>query len=293
MKKIAIIGMGYVGQAMAQFFARRYEIVGFDLPPGKTRGARWTNRSHLDDQGIQDRPWHSGDGWEGPDLFNEKVPCDLAVVCVLTPQAPDGSCDTSIVEEVVGWLETPLILLKSTVPPGTTDRLRETTGKRIVFSPEYTGESAYYTPPPYDFASDVAKEPWYTFGGDSADCDAIIEFFVPIAGPCKTYHKCTAAEAEMAKYMENAFYAIKIAAVYEFKAICETLGISWHSAREAWLLDPRIGPMHTAAWTKEGPPFGGKCLPKDTAALVRFAREAGYDASLFAEVLATNERLTR
>lgn len=278
MKKVAIIGYGYVGQAMGRFFRAHSQIVVHDPP---------------DDNFFTGYP-NAVQRWQDESQSEELVnDCDLAIVCVPTPQAPDGSCDTSIVEEVVGWLETPLILIKSTVPPGTTDRLRETTGKRIVFSPEYTGESAYYTPPPYDFADSVAKEPWYTFGGDPADCDAIIELFVPIAGPCKTYHKCQAAEAEMAKYVENSFYALKIAAVYEFKAVCEAMGISWHSVREAWLLDPRIGPMHTAAWDKEGPPFGGKCLPKDTAALVEFARAAGYPANLLSEVLATNERLTR
>jgi UDPglucose 6-dehydrogenase len=282
--KFAIIGGGYVGQAMSHFFMHGNDVITYDPPAG--RFIQW-KVGHPDT--IRDEVLYPDQ--EGALAMVQAA--DLAVICVPTPQAEDGSCDTSIVEEVVGWLEVPLILIKSTVPPGTTDRLRKATGKRIVFSPEYTGESAYFTPPPYDFADSVAKEPWYTFGGEQADCDEIIDrFFMPIGGPCKTYHTVRAAEAEIAKYMENAFYAMKVAAVHEFKAICDAMGISWSRARETWLLDPRIGPMHTAAWTKDGPPFGGKCLPKDTAALVKFATDAGYFPGLFDEVLATNSRLT-
>src|SRR5688572_23533386 len=63
--------------------------------------------------------------------------CDVVFVCVPTPQAADGSCDTSIVEETVGWIEAPLIVIRSTVAVGTTRRLAERTKKKIVFQPEY------------------------------------------------------------------------------------------------------------------------------------------------------------
>ena len=104
--KIAIVGMGYVGKAMDRFFSRCYETVPYDQPLGVG-------------------------------LRRDVNECDCAVVCVPTPQAPDGSCDTSIVEEVVGWIETPLVIIKSTVSPGTTDLLACTFHKPLIFSPEY------------------------------------------------------------------------------------------------------------------------------------------------------------
>ena len=67
--------------------------------------------------------------------------CDVVFVCVPTPMADDRTCDTSIVEEAVAWIQAPLIIIRSTVAPGTTDRLRETHKKRVVFQPEYLGET--------------------------------------------------------------------------------------------------------------------------------------------------------
>ena len=87
--KIAIIGLGYVGNAMHSFFKDHYDVVFFD--PAKKGSA---TKSEIND-------------------------CDLGVVCVPTPMASDRSCDLSIVEETIGWLDTPLILLKSTVELGT------------------------------------------------------------------------------------------------------------------------------------------------------------------------------
>ena len=63
--------------------------------------------------------------------------CDVAFIAVPTPQGEDGSCDTSIVENVIDWLEAKIIVIRSTVAVGTTDRIRQQTGKRVIFQPEY------------------------------------------------------------------------------------------------------------------------------------------------------------
>ena len=107
MVKIGIIGYGYVGKAMAKLFEKNYEVLVYDVTPGIiTESAR----HHLVDK-------------------QEINQCDLGVICVPTPRGTDGSCDTSYVETVLGWLNTPHILLKSTVAVGTTDRLMALTGK--------------------------------------------------------------------------------------------------------------------------------------------------------------------
>ena len=92
-KKVAIIGHGYVGKAMVEFFKDHYDVFIYD-PNEKN--------SHTQDE------------------INE---CDLGVICVPTPMQEDGACDTSVVEHVASWLETPLVILKSTVPVGTTELL--------------------------------------------------------------------------------------------------------------------------------------------------------------------------
>ena len=263
--QVGIVGYGYVGQAMEKFFAGHAEVWVADV------------REFVHDHKV--------------DIGHINECCSVAFVCVPTPQSPDGQADISAVTEVVHQLETPLIVLKSTVPPGTTDALKRVTGKPLVFSPEYVGESAYFTPAPYDFHQEVARTPWFTFGGSPEDTKVCVHLFTPIAGPVKRYIQTTALEAELAKYMENSFYATKIAFCHEMAGVCEAFGADYTEVRELWLADPRINPMHTAVWDKEGPPFSGKCLPKDIAGIVYAAKLAGYDPELLAEVIATNGRL--
>ena len=177
-KKVGIVGYGYVGKIVEKFFGERYEI-----------------RIH--------DPLY--DGKNTKEEINE---CDLVVVCVPTPMREDGSCDTGIVEETIDWIEAPLILIRSTVPPGTTDRLKKKTGKHLVFSPEYSGESRYWSPYPFD--QDERAVPFYIFGGDVEDCQKTIDFYVPITGPTKQYRTTTAKISETVKYFENEYFAWKV-----------------------------------------------------------------------------------
>jgi UDP-glucose 6-dehydrogenase len=116
---------------------------------------------------------------------------------------------------------------------------------------------------------------------------------MPVVGPTKTYRQTTSTEAEMAKYMENIFYAMKITFCYEMNEICRAINVDYNEVRELWLLDPRINPMHTAVFKDNDYPFSGKCLPKDTAALVELSKNAGYNSKLIKEVLKSNDRIEK
>jgi len=236
MKSVGIVGYGYVGKAMFKFFEKHHRTLGYD-PWYTEREAEYL---------VQDK-----------DEFN-RCRCDVGVVCVPTPMSESGRCTTSIVDEVVDWLDTPLIIIKSTVEPGTTDRLKQKTGKRIVFAPEYCGESSYWSP--YLWDREVKETPFFIFGGDPKDTSEAVDLYFPITGPVKTYRQTSAKAAEMAKYMENSFYATKITFCYEMACICKKAGIDYNEARELWLLDPRINPMHTAVFAQNDNPFGGKCV---------------------------------
>lgn len=262
--KVGVVGCaGYVGKAMVRFFSNKYEVCGVD--------------ASFEEEFLE-RAWEN--------LNNTAT---LGVVCVPTESREDGSCDTTIVEEVVDKLETPLILIKSTVAPGTVDRLREKTGKRIVFSPEYCGESDYN--PGHNFLNVVANEPFYIFGGEPEDRRAVLEIVQRIGGPTKKYMQCTAKEAETIKYFENTFLGVKVVLVYEFHQICKALGVDWNTVREGWLLDPRINPSHTSVFADNMYPYGGKCLPKDIKALAAAAREAGYEPGFIRDTILNNEVL--
>ena len=93
----------------------------------------------------------------------------FAFVSVPTPMAPDGTCDTSIVEEVVSWIESDVIVLRSTVPVGTTERLRAETGKAIVFQPEYGPAET----PDHPF-NDLRKVRWVILGGERGPQEVVV-----------------------------------------------------------------------------------------------------------------------
>ena len=261
---IGIVGAGYVGAAFCHLFKKHYNILIYDTDPAKC-----FNCTSIED-------------------INTK--CYLSIICVPTPMKRDTlECDTSIVEDVVSKLNTPLILLKSTVEIGTTEKLKKKYNKRIVFSPEYCGESSYWTP--YKFHADVVETPFFIFGGDEKDTSEMIDFFMPVCGPVKKYYQTDATTAEVVKYAENTFYATKIAYCYELNEICKSCGVDYNEMRELWIADPRISPMHTSVFYKNILPFSGKCFPKDLNGLIKLAEKKGYDPKLLKEVWETNKRI--
>lgn len=249
MPSVAIVGFGAVGRGMQALFP---EAVVFDEPLGI--GTReQVNR------------------------------CQFAFVCVPTPGDGDGRCDTSIVEDVVGWLECPTIVLRSTVPPGTTELLAERYGKQVVFQPEYgPGET-----PDHPYA-DARAVRWVIVGGRRAWTRPVRDLYRRVFNSEVVLEQTDARTAELAKYMENAFLATKVAFCNEFYGLAERIGVDYDELRELWLLDPRMGRSHT--WVHpDDRGFGGKCLPKDLEALVRFAEERGEPLTMLRGVLESNE----
>jgi UDPglucose 6-dehydrogenase len=266
---IVIIGYGYVGKAMTKFFSNHYNVSVYDP--------------------LYDKSFCTQFGCNFITL-EEANNYDLSIVCVPTPQSESGRCTTSIVEEVVDKVKTPLTIIKSTVEPGTTDRLKQKTGKRIVFAPEYCGESSYWSP--YLWDREIKETPFFIFGGDPKDTSEAVDYYLPITGPVKTYRQTTAKSAEMSKYIENSFYATKITFAYEMACICKAANLDYNEVRELWLLDPRTNPMHTAVFSQNDNPFGGKCLPKDITALASWAKDVlGYNPEFLWEVLESNKRI--
>ncbi len=253
-KKILVVGMGYVGKVVFSFFIDHYDVTGYD-------------------------PYQEQFKVKPTGKF------DLAVVSVPTQPKDDGSCDTSIVEEVIGWIDAEVILLRSTIPPGTTDMLKEKTGKRIVFSPEYVGEGKYWSP--YKFDNDEKEVPFYIFGGDKNDCQFIIDLYVSIAGPKKKYRITDARTSEVVKYTENTYFAWKTMFAAEIKQICDAAEVPYWEVRDLWALDPRVDEMHTAVFP-DNYGFGGKCLPKDTLALLKWSRSFGYNPDILEAIIRKN-----
>ena len=256
--KIAIIGTGYVGSAFKELVSGRYETITYDVADNIPYPQEMIDSS------------------------------DVAVVCVPTPMAEDGSCDTSIVEAAIEKINGPLILIKSTVSPGTTARLAEKTGKRICFSPEYIGESTYNNP----IYKTMADTPFLIVGGQHEDVEKIFTILEPIMGPHCRYFACSSTEAEVIKYMENSFLAMKVSFVNEFYEIAKTFDTDWHTVREGWLLDERIGRPFTSVF-KNARGFSGKCLPKDVNGIVKASEAKGFTPTILKSILAFNDKIRK
>lgn len=261
-KKVGIVGYGYVGKAVFNFFKDHYETIFYDP---------------------------NLEGSASKEALNA---CDLAIVSVPTPMGNDGKADLSIIEETIEWLRAPLILIKSTIPPGTTKGLIEKYEKRIAFSPEYIGEGNYAVPfwKDYPDPHDMKKHSFMIFGGEPEVTSEAGEYFKRVLGAEARYVYTDSTTAELCKYMENAFLATKVTFCNEFYEIAKALGVHYDELREMWLLDGRVGRSHTAVF-KESRGFGGKCLPKDTNALVKRSEEAGYEPKLLKAVLAVNKEI--
>lgn len=256
MKKVAIIGRGYVGQAYKKLFP--------------------------------DAIFYERHGETNKEEVNK---CDLAIVSVPTKMNDDGSCDTSIVEEVVSWLETPLILIKSTIPPGTTKKLKEKYHKRICHSPEFVGEGGYFVPFwKYTHPTEPIYHSFMIIGGDPQDREDILQIFYPILGSSKTYYQTTETASEIIKYMENCAIGTKVILCNEFYNIAETFGVTYSNVRGGFILDERLGEMFTLVY-KDRRGFDGKCLPKDINAITYASKKAGYKPEFLEELLKSNKRI--
>jgi len=255
--KVAVVGVGAVGGALATFLM----------------------------SGIRDMDVALYDEPRGMGKREDVNAAQVAFVCVPTPAAPDGACDTSIVEEVVRWIESDLIIIRSTVAIGTTRRLQESTGKRIVFQPEYGPAET----PDHPF-NDLRQVRWVIVGGRRDDTRLALDLWKDVYNSDIRTFQTDFETAELCKYMENTFLAMKVTFCNEMFDIARLFGVDYDELRELWLADNRIGRSHT--WvnsTSRG--YGGRCLPKDLAALVRAAEERGYDAGLLRAVRATNEKV--
>ncbi len=238
--KVGIVGLGVVGKHLEQLFrSAGHEISTYDK-----------YNAELNSMARQD---------------SIQV-CDLVFVSVPTPARADGSNDTTEVEEAVSWIKPP-ICIKSTIVPGTTNRLIARYQKRIVFSPEYIGET------PFHKYVDGITTDLVVLGGLKDDAKLFADVFRSALGPEPIYFLTDAVTAELAKYMENCFFATKVAFVAQFHRLSELLGADFDQLREIWVADSRIGRSHSTVIGRPG--FSGKCLPKDLAAIVSLAAEYG------------------
>lgn len=280
--RVAIIGNGWVGKAYNQMFP---DAVVYDEPQIRD--------SFETESGVQ----IAIDA--GRLAVNE---CDLALVCVPTdpiqvqPKHRDGwdnqapirnELGMSIIEEVIDWVETPLILCKSALQPGTVDRLVEKTGKNIAVSVEMVGEGKYFVPYwKYPDAEDPTKHSFLIVGGEEETAKKCADFIWRKMSPDIDIHLVSAVEAEITKLMENTWGAQKVTFANVMYDICEKYGANYTKVLQAWGADGRTEKMHMRVMDhKRG--WASKCFDKDVPAL------ADIDESGFLRAMVRANQLHR
>jgi len=246
--KIGIVGQGYVGTAVKEVFSKHYEVETYDLDKDKC------SVDYLEDI---------------VELSN------IIFVCVPTPMKKDGSCDTSIVESVVKDINDMVIsrnvsgrivAIKSTIPPGTTNRLnKECHNISVIFNPEFLTEA--------NFIEDFRNQSRIIIGGERPSTTKLRQVY-SLLFPDATIVKTGSKTAEMVKYMTNTFLATKVSFANEMKMICDELKIDYDKVVEYSTYDERLGKSH---WAVPGPDgkkgFGGSCFPKDINALISLSKD--------------------
>ena len=237
--KIGIIGQGYVGTALKEGFQDFYQVETYDkYDLGKSTHSKISDIVELS---------------------------DVIFVCVPTPMRQDGSCYTGIVEEVIREINEnangQIVVIKSTVPPGTTDRInQEYTHSTVIFNPEFLTEA--------NFIQDFKNQSRIILGGDRKGTNIVRQIYSRIF-PNATIVKTGAKHAEMVKYFTNCFLATKVSFANEMYNVCQQLDLDYDKIVEYATYDERLGKSHCAVPGPDGDfGYGGHCLPKDLSAIV-------------------------
>lgn len=253
--KVGIIGLGVVGSTLDYGFTRLgHEVLRHDIKLGT--------------------------------FVDAVLGAELVFVCVPTPMAEDGACDTSCVAEVVHGLAQQkyagLVVIKSTVPPGTTDALHARfPDLRLAFCPEFLREKAAH--------SDFVENHDVCIMGAYTNNDYVLIGKVHGYYP-KKFAYVTPLEAEVCKYFSNAYHAMRIIFANQFYEVCNAVGADYNAVKEAVSLRSGIG-RHYLDCNENFRAFGGNCLPKDVSAMAAFCKECGIDASVFRWLLDENENI--
>ena len=261
--KIGIVGRGFVGGSMYENFKDCFEVASWDVDETK----RTVNSF---------------------ETFVEWS--DIIFVCVPTPMKESGQCDISIVEGVVANIakvdRRKYVVIKSTITPGTTEKLAEAHNMVIGFNPEFLTEANAY--------NDFRNQPLIIIGADDSGLGTIMtqiyyEFNAKVDGRSHVVQRTT-KEAELFKYLANCFLATKVIFANEFKKLCDKIDVEYGRIAEIAVLDKRLGHTH---WRVPGPDgkygFGGSCFPKDTSALLHFADENEVALWLLTEATYIND----
>ncbi len=289
MKKICVVGTGYVGLVTGVLFADLgNDITCIEIDQRKLTTLR-AGKSPIYEPGLEELLRRNLDAGRlrFTDDYHEGVPnADFVFITVGTPMNHDGSADLRYVEaaarSIGRSLRKPSIIIdKSTVPVGTgdwvTDLIRSEAGDKpfaVVSNPEFLREGSAVT--------DFQHPDRIVLGSVNREAaEKVAELHAPLQAPI---HITDLRTAEMIKYASNAFLATRISFINEIASICEQLGADVKEVARGMGADKRIGPHFLDA----GIGYGGSCFPKDVLALHHMAASSGCHPQLLQAVMDIN-----
>lgn len=242
--KVGVIGNGFVGESQAFAFSPTTDLRVYDIDPLKST--------------------HS---------IEEIYECDFIFVCVPTPMRKDGTQDLSYVNRVFEQAKDvtgPIWIIKSTVLPGTTEKLNfQFENLPIVFCPEFLTERTAKL--------DMLTQARIVIGGEDWAAEKVAALFEQ-RFMNKHIIRTDSTTAELIKYMNNTFFATKVSIMNEFKLLADAIDANWEDALYGFAADGRIGDSHLHVPGPDGRlGYGGTCFPKDVNALIAFAKDQGVN----------------
>lgn len=258
--QIGIVGFGFVGESQAFAFAPIADVKVYDIDP--------TKATHT---------------------LEEVLNQEFVFVCLPTPMKEDGTQDISLItnffEDVKQYNVTPTYVLKSTVLPGTTERLEEHYNLDIVFCPEFLTEKTAKL--------DMLTQSRIIIGFTAFTQSALKlkKLFIERFGN-KHFILTDSTSAELIKYMSNNFLTVKTAFFNEYFDLVDTLGGDWDAVVDGVTSDPRIGNSHSKVPGHDGKRgFGGTCFPKDINAIIEYSKTKNVEMNTLEAAWKTNLRV--
>ena len=297
--KICVFGLGYVGSISAGCLAALgHQVIGVDVNPTKVEminaGQSPAIEKELD--AIIQESVQAGRLRAVTSATEAVMASDVSLVCVGTPSADNGNLDLRYVERVCREIGEGLatktgyhtVVIRSTMLPGSTeDRiipiLEKASGCRagvdfgVAFNPEFLREGT---------AVDDFYHPAFTVIGqyDPHGAEEVAKLYEAIDAPI---YKVPLKVAEMLKYANNSYHALKVTFANEIGNICKRQGIDSHQVMEIFCQDHKLN--LSSYYLKPGFAFGGSCLPKDVRALLYYAHHLDLSVPVLEAILPSNE----
>jgi GDP-mannose 6-dehydrogenase len=297
--KISVLGLGYVGAVSAACLARDgHEVIGVD--PERTKvdliNAGKTPIIEADVGPMIAAQVAAGKLRATTELAHAVRHTDLSLVCVGTPSLPNGGIDLKYVRRVceeigqtlAGHPGAPVIVMRSTMLPGTMRELviptlEKFSGKRageefgVCINPEFLREGTAvhdYYHPPKTVIGEVNR----------ASGDLLASLYAAMPGPMI---RTDIETAEMVKYADNAWHALKVGFANEIGNLCKGVGVDAHRVMDIFCQDRKLN--LSPYYLKPGFAFGGSCLPKDVRALLYKAKQLDLNLPILSSVLPSNQ----